>query len=242
MASGHDTQAGLAAANELLWGQRSAGKRGPRPTLSAAEIARAGIAVADADGIGAVTMQRVAEELGVTKMALYRYVPGKVELVALMIDTGLGEPLRLADMPGGWRPRLRAWAQALFELFRRHPWTLEATVGVRAMGPNELGWLEQAVAALSGAGLGGAQMLDVAVLLIGHARTIAQQGAAIGGDSPERAMDDALAALVRGREDRFPALARALRSAAASGAQDQALDFGFDRILDGVELLIASRA
>jgi AcrR family transcriptional regulator len=257
MASGPDAQAGPHAAGphrlgaqpagpraafELLWGQRSAGKRGPRPTLSAAEIARAGIAVADADGLGAVTMQRVADDLGVTKMALYRYVPGKVELVALMIDTGMGEPPRLAEVAGGWRPRLRAWALGLFELFQRHPWTLETTVGVRVMGPNEVGWLEEAVAALAGTSLNGAQMLDVVVMLVGHARNLAQQTATPGGGSTEQAMGEAIAALVRGREDRFPALARALRSAAASGAQDQALEFGFDRILDGVELLIASRA
>jgi AcrR family transcriptional regulator len=242
MAVGNDTPAGQAAASELLWGQRPQRKRGPQPTLSVAEIARAAIAVADADGIGAVTMQRVADALGVTKMALYRYVPGKAELVAVMVDTGLGEPPRLADVPGGWRPRLHAWARQLFELFRRHPWALEVTVGVRVMGPNELGWLEQAVAALAGTGLDGGQMLDVTVTLVGHARTIAEQGAAIAGDSPERAMDEALAVLVRGREDRFPALAAALSSAAEHSSQDQALDFGFDRILDGVELLIASRA
>lgn len=67
-------------------------------------IAAAGIDIADRDGLSAVTMQRVAERLGVTKMALYRYVPGKVELVALMIDLGIGEPPRLATIAGGWRP------------------------------------------------------------------------------------------------------------------------------------------
>lgn len=242
MAPSHDGPPGQAAVRDLLWGQRPPGQRGPRPTLSVAEVARAGVAVGDAEGIGAVTMQRVADELGVTKMALYRYLPGKAELVALMIDIGLGEPPRLSDVAGGWRPRLLAWSRRLFEAFRRHPWALEATVGVRVMGPNELGWLEEAVATLTGTGLDGGEMLDVAAMLVGHARAIAQQAAAITGDSPERAMDDALAALVSGREDRFPALAAALSSAAASGSKDQALEFGFDRILDGVELLIASRS
>jgi AcrR family transcriptional regulator len=239
MAAGSNAPAGLVAAHELLWGQRPPRRRGPRPTLSVAGIARAGVAVADGDGIGAVTMQRVADELGVTKMALYRYVPGKVELVALMIDIGLGAPPRLADVPGGWRPRLQAWARQLYELFRQHPWALQVTVGVRAMGPNELGWLEEAVAALAGTGLDGGQVLDVAVTLVGHARTIAEQGAATAGDGPERATGAALGALLRGREDRFPALAAALSSAAEHNSQDQALDVGFDLILDGVELLIA---
>src|SRR5262249_42525468 len=146
---------------------------------------------------------------------------------------------RLADVPGGWRPRLQSWARQLYELFRQHPWALHVTVGVRAMGPNELGWLEEAVAALAGTGLDGSQALDVAVTLVGHARPSAEHGAATAGDSPGRAMDEALAALLRGREDRFPAVAAALSSAARHGSQDQALDFGFDLILDGVELLIA---
>ena len=103
MAPSHDGPPGQAAVRDLLWGQRPPGQRGPRPTLSVAEVARAGVAVGDAEGIGAVTMQRVADELGVTKMALYRYLPGKAELVALMIDIGLGEPPRLSDVPGGWR-------------------------------------------------------------------------------------------------------------------------------------------
>ena len=234
-----DAAQGTAA---LLWGLREPPSRGPRPGLTVAGIAGAAVEIADADGLEALSMQRVAAALGVTKMALYRYVPGKVELVALMIDTGMGEPPRLAEVDGGWRSRLRAWALGLFELFQRHPWTLEATVGVRVMGPNEVGWLEEAVAALDGTSLNGAQMLDVVVMLVGHARNLAQQTARPGGGSTEQAMGEAIAALVRGREDRFPALARALRSAAASGAQDQALEFGFDRILDGVELLIASRA
>jgi AcrR family transcriptional regulator len=239
MAADSDAPAGLAAVHELLWGQRPPPRRGPRPALSVTEIARAGVAVADGDGIGAVTMQRVADELGVTKMALYRYVPGKAELIALMTDIGLGAPPRLADVPGGWRPRLQAWARQLYEQFRQHPWALQVTTGVRAMGPNELGWLEEAVAALSGTGLDGGQALDVAVTLIGHARTIAEQGAATAGDSPERTMDEAIATLLRDREDRFPALAAALSSAAEHNSQDHALDLGFNLILDGAELLIA---
>jgi AcrR family transcriptional regulator len=218
----------------LLWRQRTAPKRGPRPTLSLDAIAAAGIDIADRDGLSAVTMQRVAERLGVTKMALYRYVPGKVELVALMIDLGIGEPPRLATIAGGWRPKLETWALRMFDRFAEHPWALEATIGARAIGPNELGWLEQAAAALTGTGLTGSEILDVAVTLVGHVRTIAQQAAMIG-NNPEQAIDDAMLALLTGREDQFPALAAAL---ADPDGKNQALDFGLHRILDGVALLI----
>ena len=230
------------SAVELLWGQRPQPKRGPRPALSLEAIARTGIEIADAEGLAAVTMQRVAGALGFTKMSLYRYVPGKVELVALMTEMGIGEPPRLDAVAGGWRPKLDEWARQMFDRFRRHPWTLETTVGARVMGPRELGWLEQAVSALAGTGLNGGEMLDVVVTLVGHVRSIAQQDAAMAGHAPEQAIDAALGALLRGREDRFPALAAALDSAVEHAAQDQALDFGLCCILDGVELLINARA
>jgi AcrR family transcriptional regulator len=240
MAAVGDGSAEHATAHALLWERRPQPRRGPRPALTLEVIADTGIEIADADGIPAVTMQRVAESLGVTKMSLYRYVPGKVELVALMTDMALGAPAPLGS--AGWRPTLHEWAIQMFHRFWRHPWALEVTVGARAMGPNEIAWLEQAVAALDGTGLDGGEMLDVAVTLIGHVRTIAQHGAAMGSERPEQEMDSALAAIVRHREDRFPALAAALESAATHGSQDQALDFGLNRILDGVELLIATRA
>src|SRR5436190_23908188 len=109
----------------LLWENRPPPKRGPMPTLRLDEITRAGIELADRDGLGALTMQRVAEAVGVTKMALYRYVPGKTELVALMVEGAVGAPPQAP--PGDWRARLEDWAQRLLERFARHPWALDAT-------------------------------------------------------------------------------------------------------------------
>jgi AcrR family transcriptional regulator len=230
----------LKAAIDLLWTPQAAPRRGPRPGLSLAAIAKAGIEIADADGLAAVTMQRVAETLGVTKMALYRYVQRKTELVALMTDTGIGAPAPL-DPAHDWRTKLDTWAQAIFDRFSRHPWAQETATGVRAIGPNEIAWLEQALAALEGTGLDGSEKLDVAATLSGHARAIAQQAGAAVSASPEHGMESALAMLLPGREDQFPALLAALESAATDGGQDQALGFGLARILDGVELLINSR-
>lgn len=230
--------AGESAASNLLWERRPEPRRGPRPALTLDAIAAAGIEIADADGLAAVTMQRVAQRLGVTKMALYRYVPGKVELVALMTDHALGEPPRPDGAPAGWRERLDAWARELLARFLAHPWTLEATVGPRAIGPNEVGWLEQAIGALTGTGLTGPEKLDVAVTLTGHVRTIAQQTSAVPPDAPEQALGEALTALLAGREERYPTLAAAL---AERGGRDQAFDFGLRCILDGVEALVGRR-
>jgi AcrR family transcriptional regulator len=76
----------------LLWNEPAPPKRGPRPTLTLPMIAAAGIELADEGGLDAVTMEAVAQRLGLTKMALYRYVPGKAELVALMVEAGIGAP------------------------------------------------------------------------------------------------------------------------------------------------------
>src|SRR5882757_2259128 len=219
---------------ELLWGERGGPRRGPRPTLTVGDLARVGIELADAEGLAAVTMQRVAEALGVTKMATYRYVPGKDELVALMADTAIGEPPSLDDIEGGWRPKLRAWTLAMFERMRAHPWALSATTGPRVTGPNELGWVERALAALDGVALNGGQMLDVVVTLTGHIRTIVEQTA----DNSEEKIVAGWAAVLESRADRFPHVVAALRSAARHDSHDQGLEFGLDRILDGVELYL----
>lgn len=222
----------------LLWDGRSLPTRGPKPTLTLERIAAAGIAVADAEGLAALTMQRVAEALGVTKMALYRYVPGKAELVAVMVDVGVGAAPRLADVPGGWGPRLDTWAHRLFERFSAHPWALEATVGARVVGPNEMDWLEQATTELAGTGLTGPETLDVVGTLTGHVRTVAQQAAAMTTTDPGLAMEATFGAALAGREGRFPALAAAL---ADPEGQGQGLEFGLRCILAGVESLVGRR-
>ncbi|WP_246843406.1 TetR/AcrR family transcriptional regulator [Allokutzneria sp. NRRL B-24872] len=197
---------------------------------------RAATAVADTEGLGAVSMQRVADELTSTKMALYRYVPGKAELVALMIDRALGEPPVLA--PGGWRERLREWAMRMFTGFRAHRWLVEATVGPRVLGPCEIGWLESALLALEDTGLDGGERMDAVALVAGHVRLMAQQGTT---ERPERDAAALMAGVLREHGERFPAVCSAMASAAEGGAQDQGLEFGIERILDGLALLIHRR-
>src|SRR6266540_3558611 len=97
MTIGKDRRPGERAGSiELLWGLRTPPSRGPKPAIE----------IADADGVAAVSMQRVASRLGFTKMALYRYVADKAELLAIMIETAAGEPPDLGSIPGGWRPKL----------------------------------------------------------------------------------------------------------------------------------------
>jgi AcrR family transcriptional regulator len=228
---------------ELLWGLRAPPRRGPKPTLSIERIARAAIEIADADGFAAVSMQRVASHLGFTKMALYRYVAGKAELLAIMIETAAGEPPDLESIPGGWRPKLEEWAHRLRARWQRHPWLPAITVGHRVMGPKEVGWTECAVGALAGTGLDGAEQMDAVFLLSGHIRNT--QSATMAGTQPwttERALSPAVTGLLHAYGDRFPALIAAAGSTAAGASRDNGWRFGLDRILDGLELLITKRA
>ncbi|MEU7186996.1 TetR/AcrR family transcriptional regulator [Streptomyces sp. NPDC045369] len=226
----------------LLWGPHPKPARGPRPTLDLNRIAQAGIQIADSDGLSDVSMQRVAAQLGVTKMALYRYVPGKAELVALMVDAAIGPCPAAKRARAGWREQMEDWACQLLAVFRRHSWALEATIGPRVMGPGELSWLERAVDALDGTGLTGAERMDAAVLLVGHVRGITQQARAAGSaGNPEAQLGAILADLMQTHGDQFPALTSALASAAQSDGQDQAWEFGLQRILDGLAALINQR-
>ncbi|WP_245238497.1 TetR/AcrR family transcriptional regulator C-terminal domain-containing protein [Streptomyces sp. MZ04] len=111
------------------------------------------------------------------------------------------------------------------------------------MGPCEPAWIEQALAALDDTGLTGAERMDAVVLLSGHVREIAQQARAAGpaGD-PEAQLSATLGELMREHGERYPAVAAAPASAAQHGGQDQALEFGLQRILDGLGLLIDRRA
>ncbi|MGW4947051.1 TetR/AcrR family transcriptional regulator [Actinoplanes sp. NPDC004185] len=223
---------------EFLWGGRAQPTRGPKPALTLESITDVAIAVADAEGLAAVSMQRVAAELGKTKMSLYRYLPGKAELVALMIERAIGEPPVLSA--GSWRGALTQWSEQLFAAYLRHPWSVDATVGRRPLGPRELGWMECALAALgSGSGLTGAERLDAIAVLAGHARMLAQQSAA---RLDEHGMNAAMTEVMTLHGARFPQLTAAMRETAVEGGQDQAFAFGLDRILDGLAALIDRRS
>ena len=122
---------------QLLWRQPGPAdsRRGPRQGLSVERVAAAAIALADTDGLGSVTMRAVAHALGVVPMSLYTYVPGKAELLDLMLDTAYREMPRgdLSGLP--WRERLAAVAQENRDLFTLHPWIAGSPPAVPRSAP-----------------------------------------------------------------------------------------------------------
>jgi AcrR family transcriptional regulator len=235
-----DAAQGTAA---LLWGLREPPSRGPRPGLTVAGIAGAAVGIADTDGLEALSMQRVAAALGVTKMALYRYVAGKSDLEAVMIELAVGDPPDLAGVRGGWRARLEEFARLLARAWQEHPWLPGATVGDRVMGPRELGWVESAVAALDGTPLDGTERLDAVFVLFGHIRTT--QSMSTAGTQPwtgDKRLTPVMHGLLAANGERYPALHQVFaEEGSLAGSADNGREFGLLRLLDGLELLIERR-
>lgn len=214
---------------DFFWSKRPKPTRGPKPALTLDGIADAAIAVADAEGLAAVSMQRVAADLGYTKMSLYRYLPGKAELVGAMLERAIGSPpAPAADVD--WRAALTSWAELMLDRLSGHAWALEVTaLGGRAVGPNEVGWMESALAAMPD-GLTGAERMDAIATIAGHVRTMAGQAG-----SGETEFSAAIGLVLREHADRFPSVTQAVREVATHGGADEAFHFGLGRFLDGLE-------
>jgi AcrR family transcriptional regulator len=136
----------------LMWGLRDVTKRGPKPSLSVGDITRAAIELADAEGLAAVSMARVAERLGNSTMALYRHVKSKDELLVLMSDAALERPSPL-PVDGDWRVGLTFWANGVLTAVRRHRWYSKLPISGPPAGPNNLAWFDSALGALKDTGL-----------------------------------------------------------------------------------------
>ncbi len=116
----------------LAWGLAAAPQRGPRRELSHERIVEAAVSVADAEGLAAVTMQRVAGVFGFTTMALYRYVSSKDDLQRLMLD-GIVDEEEWAVDDEDWRAGLEQWARSVVDTYRRHPWALDIPLSAETM-------------------------------------------------------------------------------------------------------------
>jgi len=198
-------------------------------------LVTAGVRVADEEGLKAVSMQRVGSEVGVTKMALYRHVPGRAELLALMIDEAVGSPPPPEDKT--WREAMTTWATAMRRVFSAHRWLLEAAVGPRVLGPNEMGWFEAGLHALRLLPLDAAEQLDTLTTVSSHVRGIVFQQTE---PATRRALAAAQSNVLAEHGERFPLIIAALRT--GERQDGDSFHFGLARILEGIDSLVASRA
>ena len=236
---------------ELLWGTRPPSGRGPRPALTVPRIVEAAVALADAEGLAALSMRRVAERLGAGAMSLYRYVPGKGELVDVMLDTVLGAmPREPWPAAATWRQRLERVARDNLELALRHPWTLQVAATSRPpLGPGVMAKYDHELGALAGSGLSAVDT-DAALTLVlqyvqGAARNAVEAAQAEGRTGmTDRDWWEAHAPLLEKVYDpeRYPTAtvigAEVGESLQAAFDPTAAFEFGLARVLDGLELYV----
>ncbi len=246
-----ESDTGLPASLEQAWGLRHRPHRGPRPGLSLDRIVAAAVRIADADGLGAVSMSRVAAELGTGTMSLYRYVAAKDELVTLMVDAAYGPAPQTQPSDGGWRACMSQWAWAIRGALREHRWILRVPISGLPIMPNEVAWFEAGLRCLGDTGLREEEKASAILLISGYARNSASIDADIEAAVSASGLtaDAWMASYARtlGRladQQRFPAIAKF----AAAGVFERAdppeneFIFGLERILDGIGELIRQRS
>ena len=225
-------------------------RRGRRSTLDVETVVSTAVRLADAGGLEAATLPKVADELGVTAMSLYRHVGSKHELLMLMMDAAT-EPPDHSSADAGWRDGLRQWAVDLWSLYLERPWIPHVPVHSPPSGPHQVAWLEQGLDRLSATGLDWGDQLMVLTTVSGFVRQSAllqqelEEGRAPGQSqaASERAYGEALLEVVR--PESFPRTAAMLRSRALAESPDAAEhDFtqGLELFLDGLATRVSGDA
>ncbi|MGM1060234.1 GntR family transcriptional regulator [Saccharothrix sp. Mg75] len=219
----------------------------PARELTTDRVVRAAVAIADAEGLAALSMRGVAARLGVAAMTPYRYVTGKDELVLLMADAAYGERGYPADPPADWRARLELAGRTLWSLHRRHPWLASIGPITRPLPlPNLMVHAEFVLAALDTFDLDVHAMFDLHVLLFSYVQGIAvhlereQQARGESGVDHEEWVESRMPALTAIRDTGgHPTFARVLTTLADVGYDlvlDDLFELGWASLLDGLAL------
>lgn len=239
----------------LLWGEPATGpetrrRKGPARSVTPERIVDAALALADAEGLAAVTMRAVAERVGVSAMSVYTYVPGKPELLDLMVDARYARMPRRPWVGETWRERLTGVALANRDLLTAHPWLTEvAALSRPPLGPGVMAKYEHELSALDDTGLDDVDTDAALAFLLGFVQAHCRAAHDAERVATDAAMSDAewwaanQPLLARAFDPRtYP---RAVRIGAAAGAAqgsawspDRAWEFGLARTLDGLAALI----
>ncbi len=252
MADDRTSSADPALSLRLLWrdalGDDAPPKRGPRRGLTVDAVVTAAITLTDEEGLDALTMRRLAERLGVGPMSLYTYVPGRGELIDLMVDNVYGAMARHHGVDQPWLARVRGVADDNGALFDRHPWAAQVSTLRPPLGPGQMAKYEHELAAFTGSGLDDATVDDALTYLLTFVRAAARDAAdardarAASGADDRRWWEAAGPVLARVLdEDDYPLATRigAAAGAAHGSAHDpeHAAAFGLARVLDALERL-----
>ena len=241
---------------ELLWGTQEAPSRGPRPSLSVKRIVDTAIGLADAEGLPAVSMRRIADELGVTTMSLYRYIPSKDDLLELMMDGGFPSLPERGDLPGDWREALTRIAYELGRSLRHRPWLLQIPITGPPMGPTNVTVMDRVLDIMRDSGLTPDEVLGVLLLVTSYVRgdALIATGMEQAEESTGERWEDVEAEYGRtlaqlAATGNFPGIALLAQAETFNGPPPETdtgfgpdFQFSLDIIFDGVEALLARRA
>ncbi len=245
----------------LLWDAPSRPTRGPKPAVGREDVVQAAISVADEGDLAALTMQAVAERLGFTTMALYRYFPNKEALIDASVDAAMGPPPPRQGPRQSWRQEVRHWAHAKRAMLCSRPWLAELPFVAAPHGPNWLSWHEAFLQTIVDTGLSPEDMMDMLSIVHGYVggssdTAISLARATSRGITPDQWAQAVGADLCRAIDDpRYPVLSAILASKTggilessplpARGGRprtmDESFDFGLERVLDGIERYIDSQ-
>ncbi|MBW4838088.1 MAG: TetR/AcrR family transcriptional regulator [Paenibacillaceae bacterium] len=246
---------GLPHGIALTWGLIPEPKRGPKRELSIPEIVSTAVALADKDGLAAVSMSRVAGALGYTAMSLYRYIPSKDDLLLLMQEAIGDIPLPEDQDPDDWRGMMRTFVWSTIQIYKKHPWFADLPIYGAPITPHSLRFVDWALKGMRDFPISGYVKMSIILLLSSYARAcgILQRDmdrAFSSGTSPGEfsglSYSAALKELVT--PEQFPYLHPLILSGEYTG-EDEAdndvgndIEFGLERILDGVEHYLVSAA
>lgn len=241
----------LPRAVALAWGVAANPQRGPKRELSIERIVDAAIEIADAEGLGAVSMSRVAASLGFTTMSLYRYVTSKDDLILLMQEGATSLAVPDATVERTWREGVRAWVLAMRATYREHPWLVDIPISGAPITPNSLLAVDWFLGEVRDLPLTDSEKMSALLLATSYTRATSSQdrdlrAAAAASDPADVTGEnffEALTELVT--DERFPYLGPLLAGggyvappggAEGFGDTEDDFEFGLERILDGIEL------
>ncbi|MBA0053227.1 TetR/AcrR family transcriptional regulator [Streptomyces sp. AJS327] len=247
MTDEHTGGGDLTRSLELLWNPGAVPSRGPKRNLTLARVVEAAIALADREGLSALSMRNVASELGVGTMSLYRYVPGKGELIDLMVDHVNGPAEATAFEGLGWREAMERIAEDSWTLYTTSSWLIQINQSRPILGPRSMAGVETALTPLRGLGLTSQEKMSLLVALdnfvLGSARShiLERQAAQESGVSDEDFWAAQEPFLERAIESgNYPNLA-SVDEDAFSATGLQVMRFGLRALLDGFQALVDAR-
>ncbi|MFI6109030.1 TetR/AcrR family transcriptional regulator C-terminal domain-containing protein [Kitasatospora sp. NPDC051164] len=250
-AKGAGAEAAAALAPAAVRRARAGGER----DLTRERIVATAVRVADVEGLAALSMRRVATDLGVATMSLYRHVPGKDELLRLMLDVAFGEqplPEPPASMSASdWREGLESVARLQWRIYRRHPWLASTMSFTRpVLAPDAALHTERSMAVLAGLGLSRDEMAQASVALAAFVCGLAvhfereaqaEQDSGLSADEWMDRLDDEDHDRLMSDPDRFPMFDAMNRGPEIDLSLEALFEFGMARMLDGIAAVIERR-